>query len=161
MRHVLVRGLVPSFVTVLALAACTGSAPDSVAATPPVAAPATPPAPSGPVFFAAPGWDGPTVQAARAAADAPLVVRIAAPTAGFTFTLDAVAVKDGAREVQVTLLEPASTVVVAQVVTELELQVAADKLVGKEPLAVALRRMQDGAHYFAPPPWLRAVVQQQ
>ena len=150
-----VCGLFPS--ALLVLAACTGSAADPVMPTPKASAPAVPP---GPTFAPAPGWDGPAVNATRTAADAPLVVRIAAPTAGYTFTLDAVVVKDGAREVQATLLQPAADVLVAQVVTEIELSIEAGKLAGKEPLAVAVRRMQDGAHYFAPPPWLRAVVQQ-
>lgn len=109
-------------------------------------------------FLPAPGWDGPTVAAQRAV-DGRLLVRIDAPTAGYTVALDDVVVKDGAREVHVTLLQPAADVVVAQVVTPLELRVDAAKLVGKEPLSVAVRRMQQGCHYFAPPPWLRAVIE--
>lgn len=148
------RRLPPIVGSLLLLAACTGSQPDPMPAKP------APAVPSGPVFVTAPGWDGPAVQAARAGAAAPLVVRIAAPTPGYTFTLDAVVVKDGAREVQATLLQPAADVVVPQVVTELELSVAPGQLAGTEPLAVAVRRMQAGCHYFAPPPWLRALVQQ-
>lgn len=154
MERPVVRSVLSSVCSVLLLAACTGSQPDPMPSKP------APAVPSGPVFVAAPGWDGPAVTAARAGNDAPLVVRIAAPTPGYTFTIDAVVVKDGAREVQATLLQPAADVVLAQVVTEIELSIEAGKLAGKEPLAVAVRRMQVGCHYFAPPPWLRALVQQ-
>jgi hypothetical protein len=153
----------PFPLALLLVAACTGSdpganpAPSVPGKANPTPTPTpTPAATSG--FVAATGWDGPEVTASRPDANAALQVSLAAPTAGYTFTLDAVVVKDGAREVQVTLLQPPADAQVGRVVTELDLQVEAGKLAGKEPLAIAVRQMQDGCHYLVAPPWRRALV---
>lgn len=149
----------------IAVAGCTGStpAPEAPSKTPVPEVTSKPdtPAPSAPVqstFAPAPGWDGPAITASRPDATGPLMINAAAPTAGYAFTLDGVVVKDGAREVQVTLLQPPGDAQVGRVVSELELQIEAAKLAGKEPLAVAVRQMQEGCHYLVAPAWRRAVI---
>ncbi|MBL8753365.1 MAG: hypothetical protein JNK15_08700 [Planctomycetes bacterium] len=150
----------PILLVVALLAACACSKPAPATPTPaPNPTPAPVPQKATPTpFTKVQEWTGPEIAAARPAADGPLVVTVAAPTPGYTLTLDTVAVQGGMREVQVTLLQPAADAPVARVVTELELVVDAAKLAGSEPLAVAVRQMQVGCHYLVAPPWARAVV---
>ena len=109
------------------------------------------------LFVAVPGWKGP---AARAAIDATqkLVLHLTAPTAGYEATLDDVVVAGDAATVKVTLLQPASDVVVAQVVTDVMLAVDAGKLGGKAKATVSVRQMQKNAQYFVAPPWEPALT---
>jgi hypothetical protein len=145
------------FVSLLAVA-CSGAKPAPATPDQP-AAPTPAPAKAAPVTFtAASGWNGPAITASRTDANGPLVVHAAAPTAGYTLTLDTVAVQGDVREVQVTLLQPVQGAPVGRVVTDVELVIDAAKLAGPEPLAVAVRQMQVDCHYLVAPPWTRALV---
>src|SRR5262249_61663857 len=79
------------------------------------------------------------------------VFHFAAPTAGYQLTVDGVAVDGKTRKVQLTLLQPATNVVVAQVVTDANVAVDDSKLAGAEPVVVVVRRMQTDAQYLVAP----------
>jgi hypothetical protein len=133
---------------------------DHEASAPP---PAPVPAPASPGFAQIAGWNGPAARAEHDAAGKRQVFHFAAPTAGYQVTLDGVAFDGTTRKVQLTLLQPAMTAVVAQVVTDASVAVDDAKLAGAEPVVVpvvvVVRRMQTDAHYFVAPPYEPALQQ--
>jgi hypothetical protein len=132
--------------------------PSSAAASGDHKAPAPPTAPA-PGFVQVAGWNGPAARAEHDASGKRWVFHFAAPTAGYQLTLDGVAVDGRTRKVQLTLLQPAMTAVVAQVVTDANVAVDDSKLAGAEPVVVVVRQMQTDAQYLVAPAYDPALQQ--
>ena len=144
------------------LQAC-GHESKSPAAAPPNPV-ATKPADNGPAkaepYTVIDAWDGPALKCVHNFATNKVVFHATTPTPGYQFTFDGPVTEQGTRKLQFTLLEPAPNTVQAQVVTDTVCEVDEDKVSGDASTLIAIRRMQQDAHYLVAPPYVVAMSRQ-
>jgi hypothetical protein len=135
----------------------------SPSATAPAAA-AKPVADTGPAkaepYTVIDAWDGPALKCVHNFATKKVVFHATTPTPGYQFTFDGAVTEQGTRKLQFTLLQPAQNAVQAQVMTDTVCEVDEDKVAGDAATLVAIRRMQQDAHYIVAPPYVVAMSRQ-
>lgn len=104
-------------------------------------------------------WHGPPVRAVAAANGAVDVV-LTAPTLGYRFELQDVAVEGAVAAAIFKLTTPAADVLTGQMITEHRLQIPAERLpAAARTVQIRVATWQDGVHYVMPPePELAATV---